>query len=143
MAIRKINRSNQILSVPELTGGLTSSQAQDNECQVFQNVDFVRDKWPTTRAGTTIAHEPSALGSAQVTGLANVGLNDGSIYIVVAKQGSTFYYHIPDINYEPGKHAVFGAFTVPYACDGSRVNFETAFVQASPGTPSGGRGYSN
>lgn len=141
MSLMPVDPTIRTKALPALTGGLSSFPAKDNECPIYNNVDVNRDGWLTTRTGTVLAHDLNALGSNQVTGIANLGINDGRLYIVVAKQGTTFYFHVPSTNWVPGLYANFGTFTVPYDGGTSRTNFTSAFITGTPGAvPPAGEG---
>jgi hypothetical protein len=90
-----------------------------------------------------MVNDLGTLGSSQVTGLANLGINDGRLYIVVAKHGTNFFYHVPSTNWHPGLYANWGSFTVPYDGGTDRVNFTSAFITGTPADPPGGKGEHN
>lgn len=131
MALKKVEKTIQTLPIPDLTGGLSTSQAQDNECQIFENVDIGRNQWVTSRAGTTIVHAPGAINSWPIAGIANYGLGSGSVTIVIAKKSTTYYYHKPQVGWKPGDQVSFGSFTVPYDCGDSPVDFEAVAVKVT------------
>ena len=135
MALKKVSKTVQTFPVPDLTGGYSTSQAQDNECQIFENVDIGRNQWVTSRAGTTIVHDPGAINSWPISGIANCGVGGGNnaaspggVYIVIAKQNYTFYAHKPQVGWMPGERVVFTPFTVPYDCGAAAVGFESMTV---------------
>lgn len=115
MALKKTERSVQSIPLPEFTGGLTNSQSQDNECQVFDNVDISRNQWTASRAGTTLAHNPGAIDYTPVMGIANYGLGDGALHIVVVKTSGIGYYHKPQQGWQAGDRVSFSTFTLPYS----------------------------
>lgn len=134
MSLMPIDPSLKTSAIPSLTGGFTITPAKDNECETFTNLDVARSGWITTRTGTTLAHDRGVLGSNPIIGIANLGINDGRLYIVVAKQGYVYYFHVPSTNWRPGLRANFGSFTVPYEGSTARTNFASAFIAGTPGT---------
>lgn len=141
MSLLPIDPSLKTNAIPPLTGGLTTTPAKDSECVTFTNMDVARSGWITTRTGTTLAHDRGAIGANPIIGIANLGINDGRLYIVVAKQGYNYYFHVPSTNWRPGLRANFGSFTVPYEGSTARTNFASAFIAGTPGTvPPAGEG---
>jgi hypothetical protein len=122
-------------ALPKLTGGLCTTQAQDNECAVFENLEATRNGWVQTRAGTTLLHAQGALGSQMVVGLGMSGSSTGGIApvagtsnqrFIVAKTGTTFYYTTPTRGAVLGAVA-FSTFTVPAAPGDNVVRFESGY----------------
>ena len=124
MATRQVDRSIRSFNLPDLTGGLTSAQAQDNECQVFENVDISRDKWVATRAGTALAHQPGHINYQPIMGIANYGVGTGNLFVVAIKSGYGYYHKLLN-GWNAGDRVTFKSFTIPYTLDTSEsVSFE-------------------
>lgn len=75
---------------PPMTGGLTFTQATDSDVLVLDNAEILRDKFVRARRGANISHTAGALGSGKILGL-DVCVAGNSGYLIIAKQGTTFY----------------------------------------------------
>jgi hypothetical protein len=114
MALRKAERSIKVYPMPALTGGLSTNPSQDNECEVFENATLVRDNWLRTRPGTYLAHAEGGLNHNPITGIANYGLGDGDLYVIVTKSDATLHYHKMQAGWKPGDTVSFGTVSMPY-----------------------------
>jgi len=124
MATRQVDRSIKSFNLPDLTGGLTAAQAQDNECSIFENVDISRDKWVASRSGTALAHQPGHISYQPAMGIANYGIGSGDLFVVVVKSGYGYYHKLQN-GWKAGDRVTFKSFTIPYSLDTSEsVYFE-------------------
>ena len=100
---------------PRLTGGWHTNPTQDTDCAVYENVEMLRDQYVRCRKGSSRVNRTS-LGTGQVIGLGNQTLptSTGSTnYLIVAKEGTTFYWSDPTTAQMRAGTADFSSFTVP------------------------------
>ena len=88
--IRSRSKAYQVKALDNFTGGLAVHPQNDNEAEVFENLEWDRNGWPISRLGCYKENDAS-IGSEQVMGI-GIGQTGSQISIIVAKTGSTWYY---------------------------------------------------
>lgn len=79
------------ISLNNFTGGLTFTQNNDSECEIFDNWEMLREGSPTTRLGVEKVNSTN-IGTAMVVGMGFVTTGTSSSQtLIVAKTGTTWW----------------------------------------------------